>query len=351
MEKSKLFWFLSFDLITNSLLALFTAVILVEFVLFIFRVKSIRGRIFARLLPLFKLLLDPFLYDYSRWSLLLGKHPIFAEKGSRYLSVIFSDPITGVFSRGFRIGFCLEDCSSFSLGDLVAFYLPSHSIKFAVIVCFVISFFLLASRLKNVFCTKKVLQAFPKEPCQRSLKHSLLSESLKKRSIQIYVSDAISAPCAIAPKAILFPKRGLKSLTDEEFAVIVAHEQQHLCFKDSTIRLGVYFFTALFWWIPSWGWQRGLEAMQEKAADTGALRWGFSKLALVTAIGKFAIQKNEESYSLMTSAFCRRWSVVRRLKQIAKLNVPKERKIVCVLKGSLVMILLLDILFSSLWIL
>ncbi len=327
MERSDLFWFFSFDFIINCLLSFFTAVILVEIVLFAFRVKNLRGRIFARLLPFAKLLIDPFLYDYSRWSLFHGLHPLFTGEGNRFLTI--------GFSNGLQMGLFLKNGVSFSLGDVLAFHLPFVVVKGVVIAVFTISSILFAVRVRS----------FVQE---RRFKYKMTQ--FERNGLEVMVSEGVDVPCAILPRTILFPKEGLEKLSDDEFAAVVAHEKEHLRFKDSWTRLFLYFTTALFWWIPMWGAQKRLEDAQEKAADLGALRLGLSKLALALAVAKFAkIQHAKQKQRLLVSAFCSRGTALHRVNQIANMKVLKGNK--GGVKGGLVTLFFAAILLGSFWIL
>ncbi|GAB5411969.1 MAG: hypothetical protein ChlgKO_10830 [Chlamydiales bacterium] len=327
MERSNLFWFFSFDFLINCLLSFFTVLILVEIVLFVFRVKNLRGRIFAQLLPFAKLLSDPFLYDYSRWSLFHGQHPLFAGEGNRFLTI--------GFSNGLQMGLFLKNDVSFSLGDVLAFHLPFVVVKGIVIAVFTISSVLFALRVRLFVQEKK-------------FKYKMTQ--FERNGLRVMVSEGVDVPCAILPRTVLFPKEGLEKLSDDEFAAIVAHEKEHLRFKDSWARLFLYFMTALFWWIPVWGAQKRLEDAQEKAADLGALRLGFSKFALASAVARFAkIQHAKQKQRLLVSAFCSNGAALRRVNQIANMKILKERN--GVVKGVLVALFLSAILLGSFWIL
>lgn len=81
------FFILNFFL--NSVLMFFKAVLLIEGIIFLFRIPQGRVAAFLRMVPIFKLPFDLCLYDFSRWSYTKGINPFHCEEGTRILSVIF----------------------------------------------------------------------------------------------------------------------------------------------------------------------------------------------------------------------------------------------------------------------
>ena len=72
-----------FNILLNTLLCFLTVWIVVEFFLFILRVKSNRIKVLFRLLPLLKVAVDPFFYDFSSWCFLQGVDPLCCDAGTR----------------------------------------------------------------------------------------------------------------------------------------------------------------------------------------------------------------------------------------------------------------------------
>src|ERR1700759_1725467 len=80
------FSFFLLNIFLNSLLAFFTAVVLVEVIIFLCRIRQGRVAAFLRMIPLLKLPFDLCLYNFSRWSYPQGITPLQCEEGTRTLS-------------------------------------------------------------------------------------------------------------------------------------------------------------------------------------------------------------------------------------------------------------------------
>lgn len=337
MEKSSLFWYFSFDFIINCLLSFFTAVILVELVLFSFRIKSIRGRIFARLIPIAKLLVDPFLYNYSNWSVLQGLHPMLANEGAREITAFCSTtPLKTLCGHLGTRCFLWENGTSFSLGDCLAYFLPYKLVVVFVMSIAMVSLGLLFIRMRKFLRARKELN--------RLKLGSQFYQSLPGNK-EVVLSECVRSPCAILPSTIVFPKKFLSLLSEEEKDAVIAHEAEHLRFKDTYLRLFVYFMDAIFWWIPLRIYGNFLEKLQENAADQRALIL-HEKWVLANAVKKCA----EGEPALFISGFCNRWSVSKRVKKIAKMKLPKKRKVFATVKCVIVAICMGTILFGAFWI-
>lgn len=299
----QLYWIYAFNIVVNSTLSFFTTILLIEFFMFLVRIKSPRLKAISRSLPFFKICLDLCLYHFSDWALLHGVNPISAEAGTRQLSVIMLNPFTGIL-------FSMQNGKTFSLADIIA--LSIHSIWIQVVVCVavigsIIAISLFLVRLvKEKQCVTALLQRsrlifFP------NLNPSLALWMEKKRLV-LAISAEVTSPC-IAGKTILFPLSS--TLSQEQIEAVIAHECAHSYWKDCGFRLVYSFIASIFWWIPSRWWQRHVAEMQEQAADAMIYRFGISQLDLAEAICKIA-QNTKENPSMLISSFVGRRSQLKR---------------------------------------
>jgi ABC-type Fe3+-siderophore transport system permease subunit len=144
------------------------------------------------------------------------------------------------------------------------------------------AFHLIRSRsyLRNVLLSAK--------PCQRAIANGQLKEKLQSQKASVLVSEDIDVPFAAGVRYILFPRQLLLKLSQEEFETVVAHELEHLQWKDPILKLISSITCSLFWWIPTQWWLKRLEADQEKASDLGIHKYGMDTLPLASAFVKTA---------------------------------------------------------------
>lgn len=134
---------------------------------------------------------------------------------------------------------------------------------------------------------------------------------------------------------------------------MVAHEIEHLKWRDPFLRIFCVSIGALFWWIPTSWWLRRLEEEQELASDGGLSNYGLDSYPLATALMK-AVNgtiKGTKRAEREMNGFCHfsnsRSAAMRRLEQILK--SPKERGDRFARVTSLQAILLCSLTFLAFW--
>lgn len=293
--KLDLYWIYAFNIIVNSTLSFLTSAILVEVFIRIFRIKHPRVKAICKILPFFKICFDLCLYHFSNWALLQGVNPILADKGTRRLWLIVS-PIT-------EIQLSMEGGLTFTLADVIALSLNPIWIQGIVFVAGFGSLLAIIRYLISIILEKRRVSKIVKASYPTSLPELRpdLMVWLAKKQIKFSVSTAIPSPC-ITRRVILFPLSLLETLSQEEIEAVIAHEIAHHCWKDCSLRLICSFVTSIFWWVPSYGWQKRLEEMQEHASDAVIHKFGISPLALSGAILKTA-HKAKDKPSMFTLPF------------------------------------------------
>lgn len=338
----QLYWTYAFNILVNSVLSFFTTLLLIEFFLFIFRIKHPRMKVLCRALPFCKLCLDPLLYQFSNWSLSHGMNPMLAEIGTRKLSGMFN-PFAG-------IQFSLEDGKTFSVADLIA--LTVNPLWIQGIVCIVIvgaAATIILHGIRTIYEKQKIAQMiWDSRPYALKSGNPSLVAWMKKKRVSLAISNEVFSPCLLG-KTILFPASLVEDFTNEEFDAVIAHELAHCHWKDSALRLFCSFVAALFWWVPSRWLQRGIEEMQEQASDRIIHRFGITPLALATAVLKTA-QQTKEKPSLLSISFAGdRLLLKNRMCQI--LQEPTKCSLGWrVMQYGLLISFMLFVLFGKLWI-
>jgi beta-lactamase regulating signal transducer with metallopeptidase domain len=132
--------------------------------------------------------------------------------------------------------------------------------------------------------------------CSRPIENILLANAVEQNNIKIFASKKVTIPMATYFKAIFIPKKIIEKLPQGEFEAFIAHELEHVLWKDPTIRLFLQFISGIFWWVPTHLWQKKLEFDQEIACDQSILKYGLKQEFLASALVKVATTAKEKSH-------------------------------------------------------
>lgn len=246
------FSFFILNIALNSCLAFFTTLLLVEILLVLLRIRQGRLAAGLRMIPLFKLILDPFMYDFSRWAYLHGINPLQCEEGTRTFSALIG--------RTLMIQMTLTDGLTFTVADVVGYLLPPVWLSSIAI------FILLASSLNVIRCF---------------FLHT-----------NIVISSS-GSPYVIG-KTIYIPRSLYKILTHKEYRAVIAHEREHIRCKDGLVRLLLELICSFFWWIPTKWLRNRIEEGQEIGCDLQCKKYGVDPVDLAGAICKSAKHLSQE---------------------------------------------------------
>lgn len=318
----ELLWTYALNLIVNSFLAFLTIAFFIQLLIFVFKVKQPRFKAVLLCVPLFKLLLDPFLYNFQNWALMHQINPLEAEVGSRVLTVQVCLPtnITDLFPPVTAIRFSLNNGQTFTPADIAALSIDPFVAKGLVIFFGAISFALFGVYLFRL-CRSVRAQynfTFNTSQCKRAVQNQLLIYKMKQTKIQLITSCNIGAPCAfgIFRKRICFPTQLIDALSQDEFEAIIAHELDHLCWYDGLVRLLCRLACALFWWIPTSWWLSRMEHTQEIACDAKISKFKIAKVDLASAIIKTAKAIRGSPLPMLFTCFVQSRSIQKRLQPL-----------------------------------
>lgn len=338
----ELYWIYAWNIVVNSALSFFTAILLIELSLFLLRVNHPRVKAICRAIPFFKIPLDLCLYHFSNWALLHGANPLSAETGTRQLTVMLN-PLAG-------IQLSMQHGETFSVADLIALSVDPLLIRALIILALAGSTLVPAQYIVRLLKERKYLLRILQEcsPLELpQLKPSLVAW-MEKKQIVLALSNGVTSPC-IAGNTILFPASLVPALSQEEIEAVIAHELAHTYWKDWILRLLYSSIASLFWWIPSRWWQKRVEEMQEQASDALIERFGISELALAEAVLK-TVKIGQEMPTLLVFPFVGvRVGLKRRMERILH-KPPKLAKKWTTIQYPLLIASLLTILFGRLWI-
>lgn len=149
------------------------------------------------MIPILKLPLDLFLYDFSRWSYIQGVNPIHCEEGTRQLSIIFGWmnsitkgfflPISGIqFTAPGNLTFTIADVIGYRIGPL---YLNAFAALFILLSIgfFIKRLFLYHRSIRDLHSLEKSSQLI-----HRKVHNFVLSSYLKKYRPQILTSPLLA---------------------------------------------------------------------------------------------------------------------------------------------------------------
>lgn len=335
-----LYWTYGFNIVLNSVLSFFTASLLLQLFMLLFRIKHPRLKVFVYSLPFLKLIVDFFLYRYSNWALLVGINPNLAEVGTRQLSVKFN-PFSG-------IEFNMLDGKSFSLADLLALSIDPVWIHSIVILGLLGSLLSITFYFSHIMKEKKLISNIFRESRPIPVPHlrASLIEWMTKKNICLRTSPTITSPCIIK-RDIFFPSSLLNRLSLEEIEAIIAHEIGHYRWKDSSLRSFCKAISHLFWWIPSKHLQRRLEEMQEQACDSMIDSFEISRITLAEAILKTAESSKGSKLTLTSPLVGEKLFLGRRIEEILSHQPTTHWHL---FQTAIMLCSLCSILFGRLWI-
>lgn len=302
--------FFLLNVFLNSLLSFFTVAFLIEAIIFLFRIPQ--GRIAAtlRMVPIFKLPIDLCLYDFSRWSYAHGINPLNCEEGTRTLSVsVMFGWISEVHDRLFLqtgIQLTLPGNMTFTIADILGYAMKSEVLNILALFFITLSAVLIGTRLIKYYQSIKSLNALTKtarSTC-RKMHNSTLVSCQKKYGFQILTSPHHSGSPAVAgliSSNVYFPEKLSQTLSRKEYEAVLAHEIEHIRYKDSLVRFILDMIESIFWWIPTKWLHKRIEDDQEVSCDLKCQKYGIQPLDLASAIRKSArhsINTSNQIFSL-----------------------------------------------------
>lgn len=266
-------------LILNSLIVFVWLTLIVEFCLFLFKVKNARVRYICRSLPFLKIPFDILIFMLYGDSLFINLNPLSCQ--------IFVHELISKFLPA-QMNLISSSNEHLIIPQYIAMQMPAFYVNcLTVVVIFIAAggvirkiYQLISSRryLKHVLKTATPYSYIISNECLRKHIHGL--------NAMILVSPEIEIPCAADPRYILLPQNMLDELSREEVEAVIAHELQHLKWKDPLFKFFYSLVCALCWWIPTTWWLKRVIAEQEQASDAGIYHYGIDNCALATAVTK-----------------------------------------------------------------
>jgi beta-lactamase regulating signal transducer with metallopeptidase domain len=277
------------SIVFSTLLAFFTMAALVEIVLNALDRKKYRTRFLMRLIPYGTLLMDRIFGCFS-----LGNwfNPLNCESCVQKVVLEAYYPDLQQYLSENQV----------SLLRHLSFE-NSHMIFGVVFYLFFgISLFKLAQVVYQSVSVNRALQGLKnhREEYLRPIQNKSLQGLLGQYQAKIWVTSEVSGPMVAWNKDIYLPKEIAAGLDQQEFESILAHEMEHVRWKDSWVNLVLRGIAAAFWWIPMESWYRSVEQDQEMACDAKVVRYDLEEEYLASALVKVSKELKIKS----VKAFC-----------------------------------------------
>lgn len=292
MDKASFF---ILNVFLNSFLSFFTVAFLIESVIFLFRIRQGRVAATLRMIPIIKLPLDLCLYDFSRWSYAQGINPLNCEEGTRTLSVMFGwiSQVTEWLFLPINSGIQLTVLGdlTFTIADLIGYSINPVILKVFVLLLMLFTVGFVIRKLFLYYLSLTALESLAKnsQPLRKKMRNSVLSSCIRKCGVRILTSPTLAGSPFVAgliSSVVYIPNYLSKNLSRQEYEAVLAHEIEHIRYKDGLVRLTLDLIRTVFWWIPTkWLCDR-IEEGQEVGCDLKCKKYGIDSTDLASAVCK-----------------------------------------------------------------
>jgi beta-lactamase regulating signal transducer with metallopeptidase domain len=266
------------SILGSALIAFVTVAFVVESSLILFKIKQARVRAILRFLPFLSLLVDLLL---SGFSIGYWLNPLSCQSCMQnlLLNYLFPELKSYLLTNDISLMRYLGIETSHEIFSVAFMLFAAITLYFTLRLFF--EGFILSKTVRSLMKSEKT--------CCRAIENRLLTSAIQENGVKIFTSEKMKIPMAAYSKAIFIPKEIVEKFPQEEFEAIVAHELEHILWKDPLVRLFSQLLSAIFWWIPVNPWLKKLEFEQESACDQSMLKYRFHKEFLASALVKVAM--------------------------------------------------------------
>lgn len=274
-----------FSLLISTTIAFFTSALIVHFSINLFKIRNYRLRYLLRLIPFLGVILDVIAFEYRLGNWL---NPLSCNSCVQkvLLSLFFPDLQSFLESNQISLIRHLSQNipQLFDLAVLCA-------ILFMTSVIFIRRIFQIILSNMQVKSIIAEGQNFSKPIVDDTLRSKIICEGTR-----ILVSNKIMIPMATHLNTIVFPSILIDQLSQEEFEAVLAHEFEHIQWKDPLIKAIYMTFSSVLWWMPMRFWLQKMEQEQELGCDQNAVKYTFSEEFLASALIKAATLSKQKPF-------------------------------------------------------
>jgi beta-lactamase regulating signal transducer with metallopeptidase domain len=135
------------------------------------------------------------------------------------------------------------------------------------------------------------------------MRNLTLTAFLKKYRLQVLTSPHLSGSPFVAGLTsyrIYVPEQLSYVLSRKEYEAVLAHEIEHIRYKDSLVRLILDLIESIFWWVPTKWLQRRIEEGLEIGCDLKCQKYGVRSTDLAAAICQSVRHSMDKPAHLLT---------------------------------------------------
>lgn len=320
------------SLLISSIFAFYIAVLMVEFLICCFQVRKYRLRYLLRLLPFIAILFEFFTLGNGIGNWL---NPLSCTSCIQkfLLSTFFSDLQSYLNTHQISLVNHLSHNFSYKIGVVL----------FALFSCTTI-FLTLRQLFQIILMNRFILSTIESgKACTQEIRNHSLSLLIDQHRTKIIENQILKTPVATHLNTIIIPTSIVERLSQDEFETVIAHELEHVYWKDPLLKSFCNFMAAFFWWIPTKNWMKKMELDQEMACDQGIFKHHFTGDLFASALFKVANSVKAKELKPLCSFVCHeKKPIIKRITAILNLY-PKEQLPII---GLLMVILGITILLS-----
>lgn len=265
-------------------------------------------------------MIDPFLYDFSAWALAKNINPLSAPVGTRTLTAaVHYAEIKSWIPCCLKLQMHTEHGATFTVADLLFLCCNSCWLRAGLIT--VAGIALIRGVMSAIRWRKSqlLLATFvdDAEPCLREILNQVLKARLEKARVQVIQHEGAESPfCYTKCPFIVFPKTLVNQLSQTEYEAILAHEMEHIRWKDNILKQIIHVIQSLLWWLPLRKLLRSVDYSVETACDRAVEKYEIDPLVLGDSLLKTARFKKSIEH-LSFCYFAGEHNIVRRVRQLA----------------------------------
>jgi beta-lactamase regulating signal transducer with metallopeptidase domain len=273
------------SIMINSALAFMTAALFVELFLRFFLIKRYRLRSFLRCIPFFSLILDRILNQFN--SVYTWLNPLSCDSCIQNLILnLFPSLNHTLISENLTLVNYLHEKFPPIYSHLITITFFSTTI---ILFLRKIIFTHFLNCNFNCIIQKGVRSNY-------ELNNKKLKIQLENLMVTIILSDQFPTPIATYNNIIVIPTEIIKKIPEDEYEAILAHELEHIRWKDPLFRSINQLVAAFFWWVPTKSWFKKMILEQEMACDQSILNYELKADSLASALIKFSRISKSKNY-------------------------------------------------------
>lgn len=213
-----------------------------------------------------------------------------------------------------------------------------------------ITLFFILRKLIEALWVSKMLRSMMRNGfvCSRPIENAHLAKTLQKNDVKVFVSNEVDIPLATYSNIIFIPPETEAHFSQEEFEAIIAHELEHIRWKDPLVRFFTQLMSAIFWWVPTFEFQTRLEFEHEVACDQSITRYSINENSLASALVKITSNSKKKTYDVLCYFIKKKHALLQRLEAMLNLG-SKSSKYYEWMSFIIVILAATIILFCALW--